>query len=140
MPNVQFNSPADNVAQKANAIEKSMSKRAVVLIWASWCHHCISMKPEWERVKSDMAKDDVSFVEIESVNIDRLGNANPKLMKKLSPTSQIYFPMIKTVEKNNVTDYAKDRSYETMKSSFESIGKPKPKPKPTLKATPKKNT
>lgn len=133
MPNVEFNNLTDNVTQKANDIEKSMSKRAVVLIWATWCHHCVSMKPEWERVKSDMAKDDISFVEIESANIDRLGNTNPGLMRKISPTSQIYFPMIKTVAMNTVKDYEKDRSYDTMKSTFKSLGKAKaaaPKAKP----------
>ena len=130
MPNVVFNSPNDNVAAKTKNVEKALSNRAVVLIWASWCHHCVSMRNDWDKVKKDLSGDGIDFVEIESVNIERIRQENPKLMYKLTQ-SKLYFPMIKLASDNKLKEYSNDRTYESMKKSFKSI-------KPAKKAPVKK--
>ena len=135
MPNVEFNSATDNVDKKTKDIEKALSKRAVVLIWASWCHHCTAMKPDWDRVKTDMSGKGINFIEIESINIERLGQTNPMIVQKLTH-SKLYFPMINVANNDKLKEYNGDRSYATMKKTFSSLQSP-PKIKPTPKPKPK---
>lgn len=148
MPNVEFNSASDNIEKKTKDIEKAISKRAVVLIWASWCHHCTAMKPDWERVKNDMSGKGITFVEIESVNIDRLSQTNPGIVTKLTH-NKLYFPMINVASNDRLKEYTKDRSYDTMKKSFSSLKSPsspgkskaaKPAVTKSVKTPAKKNT
>jgi thiol-disulfide isomerase/thioredoxin len=125
MPNVDFNSATDNVEKKSKDIEKALSKHAVVLIWASWCHHCTAMKPDWDRVKNDMSGKGINFIEIESINIERLGQTNPMIVKRLTH-NKLYFPMINVASNDKLKEYTKDRSYTTMKKTFSSLqSKPK---------------
>jgi len=135
MPNVEFNSATDNIDKKTKDIEKAISKRAIVLIWASWCYHCTAMKPDWDRVKNDMSGKGIDFVEIESVNIERLGQTNPDIVRKLT-RNKLYFPMINVATNDRVQEYTKDRSYDTMKNSFSSLKQPS-RSKPNAVKSPK---
>jgi thiol-disulfide isomerase/thioredoxin len=127
MPNVEFNSATDNVDQKTKDIEKALSKRAVVLIWATWCHHCTSMKPDWDRVKTDMSGKGINFIEIESVNIERLSESNPKIVSRLTH-NRLYFPMINVANNDKLKEYTKDRSYASMKKTFSTLKPASAKP------------
>jgi thiol-disulfide isomerase/thioredoxin len=49
---------------------KLPQKEAVVLIYANWCPHCQSMKPEWEDMKEQLGSN-IETIEIEDSDLDK---------------------------------------------------------------------
>lgn len=111
MVNVQLNSPTDDVKTKSKQIHECLKGRAVVLIWATWCPHCTSMKPAWDKTKGNLSKQGISFVEIESVNVERL---EPGLKQKVVASKHLYFPMIRMFRNSKSQEYSSERDSETM--------------------------
>lgn len=45
---------------------KPTKKIIVGKIYADWCGHCIALKPEWDKMKSQIKKSHIEFIEIEA--------------------------------------------------------------------------
>lgn len=123
---IALNSVNDAASEKSEEIKDTLRGRVVVLIWATWCPHCTSMKGDWDKLKSDASMKSFSFIEIESANLDRL---DPKLSKRLTGTKGVYFPMIKTFNNNRSKEYKGSRDFKSMKEGFTKTLSPKPKTK-----------
>ena len=52
--------------------KKSLPKKkeAIVLIYANWCPHCQTMKPEWNEMKNRLGMD-IETIEIEDSDFDK---------------------------------------------------------------------
>ncbi len=143
MVNVEFNSPTDDAGAKSKQIKQGLKGRAVVLIWATWCHHCTSMKPAWDKTKNNLSNEGISFIEIESVNVERLDDG---LKQRVIVGKHVYFPMIRTFKGSKSDEYSGERDVATLtKELSKKLGdKPKTKPasgkKGTKKAAKKKSS
>jgi thiol-disulfide isomerase/thioredoxin len=58
---------------KRNRTTKTTQKRKVIgKLYATWCGHCQTLEPEWQKMKANLTKlykGGVDFVEIESENM-----------------------------------------------------------------------
>jgi len=54
--------------------QKGGRHKVVGKLFATWCGHCTTLAPEWEKMKEEVKKntknDHIEFVEIESENLD----------------------------------------------------------------------
>jgi len=80
------------------------------LIYADWCVHCNSFKPDWETIKEKLTNSAVEIKEVEEQNLDKLKEIDPKLeaegyptIFKISDDGQIeYFPKDRERNAENV--------------------------------------
>ena len=56
-------------AKKSNK-KKTKDESTIVLIYANWCPHCQTMKPEWNEMKNRLGMD-IKTIEIEDSDFDR---------------------------------------------------------------------
>lgn len=56
--------------KKHKKSRRNKTKIIVVKVYADWCGHCQSLKPEWERMKKIVPMHKVQFVEINDRNKD----------------------------------------------------------------------
>lgn len=116
---VKFNNPDDNYDETIKKINSCVKGNSVVLVWAIWCPHCISMKEDWERL-SLYASDKVNFVEIESGNLEKIKSQNKSLFKKLyADPERVFFPMIKVLKDKKSSLYEDERSFDKMKQHID---------------------
>lgn len=135
MPVIELNSQNDNVTENVPKIKKSIASSAVVLVWATWCPHCISMKGEWNKFKKSVHPN-INVVEIESNNLEKLKQEDRKLFKKLYPDeNRVYYPLIKSFSNNKGVIYEDQRKSAVMKQHFETALKEN-----STKETPKKSS
>lgn len=59
----------NNKTRKSN---KKMPKIIIGKIYANWCGHCTALKPEWDKMKSEIKNLPIEIVEIEESEKDRL--------------------------------------------------------------------
>ena len=97
-------------------------------VFAEWCGHCITMKGEWEKLKSVMKKEKggaVEFIEIEDVEMkDRLHEMNQTYFQKGNEkVSSTGFPtvfMFQVANPAKTLDYfvppSKERTMSDMKT------------------------
>jgi thiol-disulfide isomerase/thioredoxin len=122
---IEFNNVDDDFEQNVRDINSCLSSKAVVLVWAVWCPHCVSMKDDWQRLKSDLQGKNVHVVEIESSNLEKLKTQDPTTFKKLYPSGdRVYFPMIQTWKDKKPTEYNDERTYDKMKSILQAFNAP----------------
>ncbi len=55
---------------KSNKKLPAHEEKSVVLIYANWCPHCVSMKPEWDNMKSKL-HNNIEVIEIEDSDFDK---------------------------------------------------------------------
>lgn len=119
MPVIELNSQNENVMEQIPKIKGCISTRAVVLVWATWCPHCISMKTEWNKFKKNVHPN-INVVEIESNNLEKIKQEDKQLFKKLYPEeNRVYYPLIKSFSKNKGKIYEDQRKSVVMKQHFE---------------------
>jgi thiol-disulfide isomerase/thioredoxin len=119
MPHIVLNSSTDDVVSQIPAIRNSMGQNAVVLVWASWCPHCVTLKPDWNRLKRSIDPS-INLIEIESQNLDKIRESNRTLFKKLYPDeNRVFYPLIKSFSQNKGKIYEAERSMPVMKKMFE---------------------
>ena len=56
-------------AKKSNK-KKTKDESTIVLIYANWCPHCQTMKPEWNEMKNRLGMD-IETIEIEDSDFDK---------------------------------------------------------------------
>jgi thiol-disulfide isomerase/thioredoxin len=119
MPVIELNSQNENIAEQVPRIKKCIASSAVVLVWATWCPHCVSMKSEWNKFKKTVHPN-INVVEIESNNLEKLKQEDKKLFKKLYPDeNRVYYPLIKSFSHNKGVIYDDQRKSAIMKQHFE---------------------
>lgn len=102
--------------KKLDEIEQFLKNTdTVVLIHASWCHHCIHFMPTWKKCKKTFKEQNINTIQVE---YDALGKVtqNKFIAKKLHNKDGMYFPMIiyfvSTGTKTAKKMYEGDRSKE----------------------------
>jgi len=89
------------------------SKKVVVgKIYAEWCGHCITLKPEWDAMKIDLKSyPDIELVEIEEKEKDKLDE-----FKKKYPNVEISgYPTILKVSGETIEYYNGERTKDKIK-------------------------
>ena len=73
-------------------------------VYANWCGHCISLKPEWKRMKSHIKNNykNIKFIEAESSQIDKVEN----LKRKYNIIPEGY-PTLFKIKENGEVEYYK---------------------------------
>lgn len=119
MPVIELNSQNENMTEKIPQIKGSIATSAVVLVWATWCPHCVSMKGEWNKFKTSVDPA-INVVEIESQNLERIKHQDKQLFKKLYPDEhRVFYPLIKSFSKSKGEIYEDQRKSAVMKQHFE---------------------
>lgn len=140
---VEFNGFEDDYKKKVKHVQDAMKGPAIVLVWATWCPHCTTMKDDWNRLKQANANV-AHIVEIESSNLEKIRNADRALFKRLySRPDQVSYPMIKFVRSNKGSVYDKERTFDEMQkhaTTYFKKSKKKAAPKAAAKTVPKKGT
>jgi len=96
----------------------------VGLIYANWCGHCQALKPEWQKMKSNMNKGSYQFHEIE--DSDKMKDIKiHKLNKRIrnGKLSANGYPTIFKVKGGNLEYYQGERTSEQMGGFFGSDNK-----------------
>jgi len=113
---------------------RSGKKMVCGLIFAEWCGHCSSLKPEWiSMVKSIAPKvktkeyEEPIFAPFEHGSIDVLNEFNQKNSQYLDKKSVTYsgFPTIFKIQQGKISYYEGERSAGAMEKWFMSDNKPK---------------
>jgi hypothetical protein len=69
------------------------------------------MKPAWDKTKNNLSKEGISFIEIESVNVERLDSG---LKQRVIIGQHVYFPMIRTFKGSKSDEYSGERDVATL--------------------------
>ena len=90
---------------------KHHSKKDLVIgkIFADWCGHCVSLKPEWEKMKNIMKYEMGRSIKDHNINIIEIGDT--KENKKLGKTVDL---MVAEFNKTYFTNLAVNGGYPTI--------------------------
>ena len=87
----------------------------VVFVYANWCPHCTSMKPEWQHVKDELSKR-VNMIEIEDSDADKdiqIMNIENNKMNG-TPIEIMGYPTLLKIENGSPDYYTGDRVASSM--------------------------
>ena len=116
--------------KKRKALKKSNTKKqakkrttrkvknmdiTVVFVYANWCPHCTSMKPEWQHVKDELSKR-VNMIEIEDSDADKdiqIMNIENNKMNG-TPLEIMGYPTLLKIENGSPDYYTGDRVASSM--------------------------
>jgi len=108
-----------NKTKKNNGQKNGHSTIIVGLIYANWCGHCQALKPEWQKMKSNMNKGNYQFHEIEDsdkLKDYKINKINKKIRNgKLSANG---YPTIFKVKGGNIEYYGGERTSDQMGGFF----------------------
>jgi thiol-disulfide isomerase/thioredoxin len=81
-----------------------MTKILIGKVYANWCGHCISLKPEWQRMKRYIKKyfRHIQFIEAESSQINKIEN-----LKNNHNIVANGYPTLFKIQKNGEVEYYK---------------------------------
>lgn len=118
--------------------DKSSPIHTISLIHATWCGHCVTFKPEWEKIRKSKKFNTIS---IESSAVDKVKSENPKLMDRISRKEGLYFPMIhlfiKKGDKVKKVLFEGNRSAEEIEETIKKMSASKSKKPKAENKTPK---
>jgi thiol-disulfide isomerase/thioredoxin len=142
-----MNFSLENVNEVSNQVLNRISKvtrdkespiHTISLIHATWCGHCVTFKPEWEKLRKSKKFNTIS---IESSVVDKVKSENPKVLERLSRKEGLYFPMIhlfiKKGDKVKKVLFEGNRSAEEIEETIKKMSASKPKAKKAENKTPK---
>lgn len=88
------------------------SKPTFVKFFAPWCGHCKKMKPDWDKLASNVDSGKITIADV-----DCTGEG-----KKICEAQDIKgFPTLKYFEEGDVDDYEGERTYEKLKEFADNI-------------------
>lgn len=85
-----------------------MSKK-VSLYYANWCGHCKRFKPEWDKIKTELTKRNISYAEFEE-------GENSNEIRKAGITG---YPTIMITKGNHNYEYKGPRSIDSIINEIE---------------------
>jgi len=90
-------------------------------VYANWCGHCKSLKPEWKALKKSIPKGRVKFIEIEESEIEKRSKFETKMNLKLNVSG---YPTIFKIGPNKTIEYYNGTrtAYDMRKWAFSSPG------------------
>ena len=98
--------------KSCNELDSSIQRgNIIVLIYADWCGHCQTFKPEWEKFKTLMKKRNVGcdIGEVEQTHLDKVESASANGF----PTIKFYTPNNSTATfANNTENYNSNTKYK----------------------------
>jgi thiol-disulfide isomerase/thioredoxin len=92
-------------------------KPVVILLHAEWCGHCQTLKPEWERMKTELDKktaDNIIFEEIESAELDDKLPIISKTYLNDVPIEHRGFPTIGSIRDHKFEQYGGQRTADSL--------------------------
>lgn len=107
----------NNINTLVRSIKEHTKGNAVVLVYADWCPHCVSMKPAWNQVKTQL-KNNTKFLEIESEHMKKLVQDRPEIAEFLMGDNQLMYPTIIIFHKSNGKKYNDARDVTSMTKAF----------------------
>lgn len=102
-----------NTTRSVNALNKRINGTAPVLVlfWAQWCPHCVSMKPEWGELKARMGGTNLSINEIEHSVLEFIRSNN------LAPYANVFgYPTIIMFSNQGRSQYLGPRDAASMEA------------------------
>lgn len=100
---------------KSKPIQSPKKDEAVVLVYANWCPHCQTMKPEWNELKNKLGSV-IETIEIEDSDFDKdlkmMDIENNKLNNERIEI--IGYPTLFKIRKGHADYYGGDRTASEM--------------------------
>jgi len=98
-----------NVAQLKAALERSKTTPIIIKLHATWCGHCQTFAPEWNKLKTLVDAAKVGIYDIEDTPLSKLREATDldDFAKGLLKGG---YPTVRLVYKDKVTEYNGDRT------------------------------
>lgn len=99
----------NNLTEKPNPKEGDL---VIVLFYVDWCPHCVSTKPEWNKLVNKMNNQKVNG---NNVNVVACNAEGSTAEKEFANENNIEgYPTIKLVKENDVVDYNGARNVESL--------------------------
>jgi thiol-disulfide isomerase/thioredoxin len=92
-------------------------KPVIILLHATWCGHCKTLEPEWERMKTELDKktsDNIIFEEIESAELDDKLPIISKTYLNGVPIEHRGFPTIGSIKNQQFEQYGGGRTADSL--------------------------
>ena len=125
----------NNTKNKHNKIVPSNNKIVIGKISASWCGHCVALKPIWNKIIKNPRNSHIKFIDIEKdkdaevVDLVRINTELlPKSEEKLESNG---YPTIFKITNEKLEYYKEDRDEPTINNWIHK-STPKPLKKPKL--------
>lgn len=85
---------ADALATLRRILKKTSSRRVVVLVYATWCGHCHTFRPQWQSFVR--RRGHWTTIEIEFSALEAIKSADKWLFRSIvgDPKQPVYVPMI----------------------------------------------
>jgi thiol-disulfide isomerase/thioredoxin len=89
-----------------------MTKILIGKVYAKWCGYCVSLKPEWKKMKNHIKNNykHIQFIEAESSQISKID----LLKKKHNIVTQGYPTLFKILENGQIEYYKGPRSADDL--------------------------
>lgn len=108
-------------------IKSLLGKNVLVLIYATWCGHCHTFRPEWQKIVKRLSASGWNTLEIEFSALESIKAVDKTLFRKIvgDPKQPVYVPMILIYTKKNSRNrryvYEKDRTANDIEEYILSI-------------------
>ena len=95
-----FNNAMNNIVEKPNP---GPNEVVVVLFYVDWCPHCVSTKPEWAKLTSNM---DGKKVNGKNVSVKAVNCEGSEVEKEVANDNGVSgYPTVKVLKNNETVEY-----------------------------------
>lgn len=99
----------NNITEKPNPKNNDV---VIVLFYVDWCPHCVSTKPEWEKLVNNMNNTEVNG---NNVVVAACNAEGSKVEKDFANENNVQgYPTIKLIKENDVVEYNGARNAEAI--------------------------
>lgn len=99
----------NNLSEKPNPKGKDL---IIVLFYVDWCPHCVSTKPEWEKLVNNMNNTNIKG---HNVKVNACNAEGTQVEKDFANENNVQgYPTIKLIKEDEVVDYNGARNAESM--------------------------
>jgi len=113
-PNLEFGNDGDENNKNAKFAE-------LTFFTASWCPHCKTAIPEWNRFKETYNNKIINGYKLVFNTIDCSNDKDPEIQSKLDKFKVGGFPTIKLLKDRELIDYEAQPSYNTLEEFIKTV-------------------